>query len=77
MRDFKGLEWHCLTVQEQKHLLKDCRVIDGSTCSKPTESMFCVVDLEYPYCVDAYYLVGDEENQIIIEQQAIIYCSED
>ena len=75
MKDFAGIRWGCLTEKEKEHLLSEASPIDGRTGSKPKKSMECIIDLAYPYSVSGYYQIGECEDEIIIDDDAVIYVS--
>lgn len=75
MKDYTGVKWGCLNEAEKEHLLSEASPIDGRTGSKPKKSMECIIDLAYPYSVSGYYQIGECEDEIIIDDNAVIYVS--
>ena len=73
MKDFTGARWGCLTEKEKEYLLGETNPIDGRTGNSPKESMDCIIDLANGYSVPGYYKISADEDEIIIEDDAVIY----
>ena len=73
MKDFTGARWGCLTEKEREYLLGETNPIDGRTGNSPKESMECIIDLANGYSVPGYCKISADEDEIIIEDDAVIY----
>ena len=73
MKDFTGARWGYLTEKEKEYLLGEASPVDGRTGNSPKESMDCIIDLADGYSVPGYYKTSADEDEIIIEDDAVIY----
>lgn len=71
--DFTGAKWGDLNEREQSYLLSEASPIDGRTGNKPKKSMECIIDLANGYSVPGYCKISADEDEIIIEDDAVIY----
>lgn len=73
MKDFAGIRWGCLAEKEKEYLLSEVNPVDARTGNKPKESMDCIIDLANGYSAPGYYKISADEDEIIIEDDAVIY----
>lgn len=73
MMNLEGKKWGELTEEQRTELLKKANPVDGSTGYKPTETMECIIDLEFPFSVPGKITISDEEETIEIADDAVIY----
>lgn len=71
MKNYVGKSWGSLTDAEKKELGGDA--IDARTCDKPQKSGECIVDLAGGLSVQGFFERGEDEDIIIIDNDAIIY----
>jgi len=71
-----GKKWGELTEAAKEMLLSQANVMDAITGNKPRETQGIIVDLTDTLSVSGKYVVGEDEDEIIIDDEAIIYNSE-
>ena len=71
-RKLEGLKWKELTEEEKKDLLKDANAVDEMG-NDVKESGEYTIDLKYPYSVPGRVSIENEETNIEIDENAVIY----
>lgn len=75
MKDYNEARWGCLSEEDKQYLLSESSPVDGITGVKPKKSSECIIDLVYPYSIAGYFEKRESEDEIIIDDNAIIYGS--
>lgn len=72
-KEIMGKKWGELGTELQGLLLLTASAVDGATCNEPEETMECIIDLNRDLSINGKIIKGEEEDEIIIEDDAIIY----
>ena len=70
MRKFQGLKWFELT-EEEKHYLYNTAIIDKDYID--TKTGICIVDFREDLSIIGRIIRGIEEDELIIDDNAILY----
>lgn len=73
MKNYVGKKWSTLTEEEKERMTLCLSIVDGRTCNRPMGSMPCIVDLAEGLAVSGHYVKGEEEDIVLIDEDAIIY----
>lgn len=73
MKDYNGMQWRHLSEQEKEMLLSEASAIDASTGCKPKKTSDCTIDLNSSYSVPGRIIVNEDYDEIIIDDDAMIY----
>ena len=74
IKSLVGMKWSDLTEEQQSELLLTAKAIDGRTASEPEESMKCIIDFfGYEFSIEGKFIEGEDENEIIINSEAVFY----
>lgn len=76
-KNYAGLVWGNLSVEEQEMLLDGANAVDGLGGDNARKGGECIIDLSvYPFSVLGRLEIGEWEDAIQISDEAIIYNSE-
>jgi len=76
-KNYAGLKWGLLRIEEQELLLAGASAVDGRTDNNIKSDGECIVDLSiYPFSIPGKFTCGEGEDEITIDDDAVIYSSE-
>lgn len=67
-----GRKWGGLTTNEKEYFLKNANPLDGVTGEYPEESGDCIID-GCDVSISGHINIGDEENQVTIDENEVFY----
>lgn len=71
MKNLIGKKWHEVSDEIKNEF--NMEAVDGITGNSPKKTGECVIDLNDSLSIIGYFKITDEENVIIIEDDAVIY----